>query len=104
MSAREVCTIDRRRLLWLPRTPSPVESVVASSLSHLVASSLTPAFQGTSNHRRFERHLRAMDIDEINPEIYANARPEGWTSLAQLMHREHQQPIQSGGATTTKRR
>ena len=58
------------------RIPSSVESVVASSLPHLAASSLTPANQGTSDHRHFKRHLRVMDIDEINPEIHANARPE----------------------------
>ena len=60
----------------LRRIPSSVESVVASSLPHLAASSLTPANQGTSDHRHFKRHLRVMDIDEINPEIHANARPE----------------------------
>jgi hypothetical protein len=50
--------------------------VVASSLPHLAASSLTRANQGTSLNRRFERHLKVMNVDETIEEITATAHPE----------------------------
>ena len=57
---------------------SPNHRADGDALLILAASSLTPANKGTSNNRRFERHLYAMSTDHVNTEM---------TSIAQQKQR-----------------
>ena len=59
-------------------TDSPNHRADGDALLILAASSLTPANKGTSNNRRFERHLYAMSTDHVNIEM---------TSIAQQKQR-----------------